>query len=281
MRTTKQEKQTKMLEEQNLYNNETTNIQACHYVETTGKFDYFKYGFWGRFLGTITKGLIKILDPIIVKMIYHLKVEGKENLKLVKDTGVIGIANHSQYTDLFISKRVFYHKKLYITAAIFNNKKGLGGNILRCIGMLPMSRTQSTVARRKFDDAVEKVLKDKNAVMFYPEKAMWKNYRKPRPFFKGAFYYAVKNNVPILPMIVLYRPTSKWNKFWGRKNKLTVKILPPIYQKQNLSEKENVEYLKQKAQYLFNEEYENFYGVKNNVIDVADPDKITIFEASK
>ena len=147
--------------------------------------------------------------------------------------------------------------------------------------MLPMSRTQSTVARRKFDDAVEKVLKDKNAVMFYPEKAMWKNYRKPRPFFKGAFYYAVKNNVPILPMIVLYRPTSKWNKFWGRKNKLTVKILPPIYQKQNLSEKENVEYLKQKAQYLFNEEYENFYGVKNNVIDVADPDKITIFEASK
>ena len=272
MKVTKQEKQTKILEEQKQYNTETVDIDACQFEETTGNFDYFKYGFWGRLLGTIAKGLIKIINPLLVKIIYHLKIKGKENLKLVKNTGVVGICNHSQYTDLFISKRVFYHKKFYMTAAVFNNKKGLGGNVLRCLGMLPITRTNSLQARRKFDNAVKKVLDEKSAVMFYPERAMWKNYRKPRPFFKGAFYYAVKNNVPVLPMIVLFRPTNKWNKFWGRKNKLTVKILPPLYAKPELSERENVEYLKEKAQYLYNQEYEKFYGIKNDVLDAKDPD---------
>ena len=27
---------------------------------------------------------------------------------------------------------------------------------------------------------------------------MWYNYRKPRPLKQGAYYYAAKNNVPII-----------------------------------------------------------------------------------
>ena len=272
MKVMRQEKQTKILEEQKLYNEETTNLTACHYTETDANFDYFRYGFWGNLIGGIAKGIIKLILPLMNKCIYRLKIEGKENIKLVKNTGVIGIANHSQFTDFFMSKQVFYHKRYYMTAAIFNNKKGISGNILRKIAMLPIPRTQSTSARRNFDNAVKRCLDNKSAVMFHPEKAMWKNYRKPRPFFKGAFYYAVKNNVPVLPMIVLYRPTNKWNKFWGRKNKLTIKVMQPIYPKPQLSERENVEYIKQKAQFMFNEAYENFYGIKNDVIEVANPD---------
>ena len=206
--------------------------------------------------------------------IYHLKIEGKENLKKTKGKAVVGISNHSQYTDMFISKRVFYSRRYYITAAIFNNKSGISGNIMRCLGMIPITRSQSLSARRGLDNAISQILSNKkNALMFYPEKAMWKNYRKPRPFLKGAFYYAAKNNVPVLPMVVLYRPVNKIDKFFGRKNKLTVKILPPITANEELSFHDKVEYLQKKAQYLYNVEYEKFYGKKNDVLDALNPDE--------
>ena len=31
---------------------------------------------------------------------------------------------------------------------------------------------------------------------------MWFNYRKPRNLKRGAYYYAAKNNVPIVPIFV-------------------------------------------------------------------------------
>lgn len=272
MKTTQQEKQIKTFEKEKDYNAETIDINKCHYDEIDDDFDYFKYGFFASLLGLVVKGIIKVIIAPMDKCLYHLKIEGKENLKKVKQTGVIGIANHSQYADFFISKRVFYNKKYYITGAIFNNKKGFGGNFLRSLGMLPMSRRVSTTGQKKLDLAIEKILSKNQVVMFHPEKAMWKNYKKPRPFYRGAFYYAVKNNVPVLPLIVLYRKTNKWDKFWGRKNKLTCKILPPIYPKQNLSERDNIEYMRQKAQFVFNQAYKDFYGEENDAVVAFDPD---------
>lgn len=273
MRTTKQERQTKIFEEKREFSQETINLEKCHYEEIDENFDYFKYGFFGTTIGTLAKGILKTILIPLDQIQYHLKIEGKENLKKVKDTGVIGISNHSQYTDFFMSKRVFFHRKFYMTSSIFNNKKGIGGDILRCLGMLPISRKTSPANQRKLDNAIAQILRKKQVVMFHPEKAMWKNFRKPRPFFRGAFLYAVKNNVPILPLVILYRPTNKWDKFWGRKNKLTCRILPPIYPRKDLSERENIEYMRQKAQFAFNQTYKDFYGVENDVLTVTDPDE--------
>ena len=84
MKTTKQEMQAKKLEEEKQYNTETIDISASNYYETTGDFEYFKYGFWGRLFGTIVKGIVKLINPLLVKIIYHLKIEGKKSFMASK-----------------------------------------------------------------------------------------------------------------------------------------------------------------------------------------------------
>src|SRR5574344_1875934 len=272
MKVTKQEKKVKEFEKKKKYNNDTIDLSKCHYDELDKNYDYLKNDFFYTIMGFITRSLIKIYIPFHNFICYQLKIKGKENLKKVQKTGVIAISNHSQYLDIAISRMVFYNRRYYATSAIFNNKKGFGGNMLKAIGALPLSLKFS--AQKSLGIAITKLLSKNRVISFHPEKAMWKNYRNPRPFMRGAFYYAAQNNVPILPMIVLYRKTNKLDKFFGRKNKLTVKILEPIYplpQITTLNEQTN--YLRDKAQYVYNYEFEKFYGKKNNVITVKNPDE--------
>ena len=39
-------------------------------------------------------------------------------------------------------------------------------------------------------------------MLVYPEQSMWWNYRKPKPLKKGAYTFAAKNHVPVLPCFI-------------------------------------------------------------------------------
>ena len=271
MRVTEQEKRAAEFDKTGEYNKDTIDLNKCHYHDVEDNYDYLKNNLLYRILALIVKGILRIYVPLHDLIMYHLKIEGKQNLKKVKGKGVIGICNHSQYMDMAISRFAFYNKKYYCTSAIFNNKNGFGGKMMKALGSLPLSPKPS--AQRKLGETIKKLTKKNTAVMFYPEKAMWKNYRKPRPFMKGAFYYAVKANVPIVPMFVLYRDNKKLDKITKRKNRLTLKIMQPIYPNMELNEKMRIEYMRDNAQYMFNVEYEKFYGKPNDVIAVLNPDE--------
>lgn len=270
MRVTEQERRSLEFDKAKEYNKDTIDLSKCHYHDVEDDYDYLKNNLFYKFLAWIVKGILRIYIPLHDLIMYHLKVEGRNNLKKVKGKGVIGICNHTQYMDVAISRFAFYHKKYYATSAIFNNKNGFGGKMMKALGSLPLSPKPS--AQKKLCETIKKVTQSNTAVMFYPEKAMWKNYRKPRPFMKGAFYYAVKANVPIVPMIVLYRDSKKIDKITKRKNRLTLKIMEPIYPNMGLDEKMRIEYMRDKAQFMFNQAYENFYGKPNDVIAVPNPD---------
>jgi len=106
---------------------------------------------------------------------------------------------------------------------------------------------------RAFDGMVERLLKKKLFLHFYPEEAMWTNWRQSRPFKRGAFLYASKNNVPVVPIIYCFR---------GKRGSrgLTVQICKPIYPQENVSIKENSLYLQNEAQKVYDETIINFYG---------------------
>jgi 1-acyl-sn-glycerol-3-phosphate acyltransferase len=269
MRKTAQEKKVPKLEAEKLYNNDTFEIENAHYHEVEKDYSYLKNGFFFGFVGAVARGLINIILPFYTFFTYRLKIEGKENLKSIKKTGAICISNHSQFLDAGIMKRVLLPRKTYITLGITNNKNGFTGKFLKSIGCFPLSNMFS--AQKKLNDAISTVLKKNKIVTFNPEHSMWKNYRKPRPFKKGAFYYAVKNNVPIVPIIILNRANKKIDKVFNRKNRLTAKVLPPIYPNMQLNEKNRVEFMKDEAQYMFNLEYKKFYGIDNDVLEIKNP----------
>ena len=90
---------------------------------------------------------------------------------------------------------------------------------------------------------------------------MWWNYRKPRPLKSGAFKFAVKNNVPIIPAFITMEDTEKLDGLGFNVPAYTIWFLPAIYPKPEFTEKQNIEYLKDENYRVWKELYERVYGV--------------------
>ena len=114
---------------------------------------------------------------------------------------------------------------------------------------------------KKFMKSVSTLLKRGEKILIYPEQAMWWNYRKPRPMKNGAFKFAVKNNVPIIPSFITMQDTNKLDGEGFNIQEYTIWFLSPIYPKKELSEKENTEYLKEENYRVWKELYEKVYGI--------------------
>lgn len=189
---------------------------------------------------------------------YLTKIYGKENLKNLK--GAVVVCNHVNKFDCLVAKYGFSPRTLYITGAQFNNQKGFMGEMIRAGHFLPFS--DNFTAQKNLDRAISVILKKGKYVLFYPEQAMWWNYRKPRPFKDGAFYYAVKNNVPVVPTFITFCDQDKIDEEGLPKQQFNYFIMPPIIPKKELGRKENIEYLKTAAHQAWVHKYEQFYGEK-------------------
>lgn len=218
-----------------------------------------KYRYHERWYDKIITGfwrtVLAVFGPIFIRLVYHARVEGKENLKALKGKGFITVSNHFHYLDTLFVRQAIGHYNSYHTMAPFNNKKGVGGHIVRHGGMMPFSA--NLTAMRNLDSEISYQLSRGKRVNFYPEHAMWWNYQKPRPMKDGAFHYAVKNGVPVLPVFCTFEKTKK-----GKMRKLTIHILPAVYVSDGLTRKERIAAMKSAAQAEWQSCYEKAYGKK-------------------
>ena len=74
---------------------------------------------------------------------------------------------------------------------------------MRAFGIMPFPSGHRLV--RRFDSAVSYYLGRGDCVLVFPEQSEWWGYDRPRPLKNGAFYYAVKNNVSVLPLFITCR----------------------------------------------------------------------------
>ena len=138
----------------------------------------------------------------------------------------------------------------------WNNRKDVLGERMRVGGMLPLSSKLSVM--KKFNSSIEYYLENNHYILFYPEQAMWNFYEKPRPLVDGAFFYAVKHNVPIIPTFITYRPSKKGEDEFD----FDYHILSPIYPDPKLPSKENIAKMKEKNFELWKNQYEQTYNKK-------------------
>ncbi len=209
-------------------------------------YDRIETGFWRSIMAT--------LGPILLKIKFGAKVVGKKNLKLVKDKGAITICNHIHYLDTLFVRQGIGHINSFHTMAPWNNKIGAGGHIIRHGGMYPLS--SDFTAMKNLSNEMERQLKRGKRINFYPEHSMWWNYQKPRPMKDGAFHYAVKFNVPIIPVFCTFSKTKK-----GKMKKLRIHVLPPIYADDSLTRKDRILKMKEQAEEAWKNCYEQAYGI--------------------
>ena len=221
-------------------------------------YNYLRKGVFNK-IGTMLTVPIFNFASCIFARLFKLKVVGKKNLKLIKNQGAILTSNHIHDLDCTLIKKVTLGRKLNIIVGEFNNYRGVFGSMLRAGGTLPLSG--SPTCMRNLTKAVEVLLNKKHVVLCYPEGALWWCYEKPRPLLPGAFYYAAKFNVPIVPMFFTFK-NLKPRKDGTFKKQFILHIGEPILPKPELNNKENIEYLAN-ANFEFNKNvYEKFYNKK-------------------
>ena len=188
---------------------------------------------------------------------------GTEILKKLRSGGVITANHFSPFDSIPIHKVVkkFTNKKLFKIIREGNYSfPGLYGFFMRNCNSIPLA---SNIEVMKCTlNAIDTVLKRGDLLLVYAEQSMWWNYRKPKPLKIGAFRFAAKNNVPVIPTFITMRDTDKLDGEGYPIQAYTLHILNPIYPDPNKNIKENAEMLKLENERVWKELYERVYGVK-------------------
>lgn len=231
----------------------------------TDDYKYLRSNIFSKITSTIAHGIVRLASLFFAKNV-NLKIVGKQNLKGIKSA--IVTCNHVNNVDCtFVTKAIRNHR-VYYTVSPINNKKGFGGYCLRRGGILPFGT--SVANTKNMSRAIAKLLDKKAFILFYPEAELWWNYKKPRPYKKGAYYYAVTNNVPIVPMFITFKQRNKKSKDGIPKYDLTLHVMPAIYPNPNFLKQDNINNLMHQNFLMCKDVYEKFY--KTNLSYTTTPE---------
>lgn len=226
------------------------------YKRTKNPFWHISHWFWST-----TFKLIGFFGGAVVFGVWHVK--GRKKLK--KLGACITTSNHVGYLDAVLSLRATGMQSRYIVAAPHNCKDTVGGKILCAAGEVPLPINFKGM--RPFNEMLEYVAEKQSAkIHFYAEKSMWIGYKKPRPHKDGAYYYADKLNLPVVPMLYCFKEPKGLRKLLHLP-KAVIKIGEPIYVNTELPTAKRKADLAQRAYAATVALYEEFYGVPLEYLD--------------
>lgn len=234
---------------------------------TPDKVDYLAEKLSTRILTRIAnRRAVAFYEGEIKKGNFVIKaVNGIENFRKASGGAIITCNHFSAYDNYAVYRAIRDElpkgRLLYkvIREGNYTNFKGLYGFFFRHCNTLPLSSNTQTM--KKFLHATKVLLSRGEKILIYPEQAMWWNYRKPRPLQNGAFNLAVKNSVPVIPVFITMEDTEKLDADGYKVQAHTVWFLPPICKKDGLTDKENIEYIKNENYSAWKKLYEEVYGV--------------------
>lgn len=180
---------------------------------------------------------------LLTKIVYDLKIEGKENIKNLK-SGAITISNHVLVLDCAMVGIACGRKKVCYTAQEKSFKIPFIGKLIEFLNAIPIP---TTIANKKlFIQEVDSRLQKGKIVHFYPEGSLIPYHKEIRNFKNGAFDFAIRNQVPVVPIVFQFREPKGIRKFLKRKLDVTLTILEPVMCEGNSKELRGKVYQKMK-----------------------------------
>jgi 1-acyl-sn-glycerol-3-phosphate acyltransferase len=130
---------------------------------------------------------------------YGFRVIDKKNAKPLRGKSAVTVANHVHDMDSLMLSRVFYPNFPYFVALRHNFEAFVVGGLVRVLRGVPLPADTKHLER--FTEQLDEVLKKgRRKVHMFPEGEIDAYSRQLREFKNGAFRFAVKNKVPVLPM---------------------------------------------------------------------------------
>ena len=206
------------------------------------------------------EGMLKRGDVIL------REIRGAENFDAVKDCGALVTCNHFNAFDNYAAYKALEpmlgKKRLYkiIREGNYTSFGGFYGYLFRHCNTLPLCSSISGM--KALMNAISVLFERGEKILIYPEQGMWYNYRKPRPLKEGAFRFAARDNVPVLPLFITLEDTERLDGDGLPIQAYTVHILPPIFPDKQKSVRENTALMCRKNYEMWVDVYESFYGKK-------------------
>lgn len=198
------------------------------------------------------------------------RVKDRKKLKGLK--ACISVSNHIDYIDTALTRRAFGSKKLYITAAPHNCKNTSGGRFLVSAGAIPFPT--GIRGAKMFGEALSYHAKRGATIHFYAEQSMWFRYPKPRPYMDGAFYYADKLDLPVVPVFYCMKKPRGLRRLLHLP-KYVIKMSDPVYINRELPVRERRKDLCDRVSAATKSMYESFYGVPLEYLPEKRDEEIT------
>lgn len=165
------------------------------------------------------------LVTVFTKLFYCQKFIGKEKLKEARKSGYFVYINHTNaLLDSFCPTMLTYPKKDFIICHPDALSIPCIKNIVTMFGAIPTFT--SLKGYKKFSNAIEQRIKEKQTIIIYPEAHIWPYYTDIRPFKDISMEYPVQLNAPCFTMTNIYE--KRKCKFIKRP-KVTSYINGPFY----------------------------------------------------
>lgn len=197
------------------------------------------------FSNFIYYGIAFPILKVLTKVVYDLKIEGKENIKNLQG-GAVTVSNHVLVLDCAMVGLGCGKRKIYYTTGEGSFKIPFVKDLIKVLRAIPIP--EKIKNRKYFIKAIDDILQKGEFVHFYLEASLWPYYKKIRKFKNGAFDFAVRNKVPVIPMVFTFRKPKGIRRFLKRKKDVTLTILKPIIcDEGNDNKKQEIENLKQRV----------------------------------
>lgn len=158
---------------------------------------------WQAFAFVVYRLIMTPFLFLYCKLVFGLRIENRKALRGLPG-GCFLYGNHTNtLADAFIPTLLAFPRRASIvTAADTVSIPGLR-NIVQMLGAVPLANTID--GTRQFLAALHRRLERRQAIMIYPEAHIWPYYNGIRPFPDTAFAYPVREQVPAVGVVVVYR----------------------------------------------------------------------------
>ena len=214
-------------------------------------YPYYRKGLWQK----IKRGTLWVVLQLVgfpaCTIRYGLKIHGRKKFKQYKKQfkdGAITIANHVLMWDyLCVLKAIRPHLQYF--PAWKTNLEGPNGPLIRWVGGIPVP-TGNIKGMRKFQQAIESVLKEGKWLHFFPEGSMWCYYPDIRPLKKAVFKYAVRYDKPVIPITMSFRERKGITRLFTKTPCVDVHVGDPLFPDKTLSAAEAMDKLHKDAYHI-------------------------------
>ena len=192
------------------------------------KYKYVPTNIFFRIISWIVYYIIAVpILSILLKLVYDFKIEGKENIKNLQG-GAITVSNHVLVLDCaMVGLAVCGKKKIFYTTQSESFQIPFVRKLIKLLRAIPIPKGVKN--KERMVKEISNLLKDNKFVHFYPEAILYPYCNKIRHFKNGAFDLAIKNDVPVVPIVIKFRQPKGIRNILKRKKDATLKILEPIY----------------------------------------------------